>query len=58
MHGALIHDGMAFVADPGEGLINVFDLDGLGSRRVLIDNHDAPDGMAWTPVRVDVMNSN
>ena len=54
--GALIHGGLAFVADPGEGLINVFDLDGLGSRRVLIDNHDAPDGMAWTPVRVGVMN--
>lgn len=54
--GALIHDGMALVADPGEGLINVFDLDGLSSHRVLIDNHDAPDGMAWTPVRVVVMN--
>ena len=54
--GALIHDGMALVADPGEGRINVFDLDGLSSHRVLIDNHDAPDGMAWTPVRVGVMN--
>ena len=56
--GALIHDGMAFVADPGEGLINVFDLDGLGSHRVLIDNHDAPDCMAWTPIRVGVMVEN
>ena len=53
--GALIHDGMALVADPGEGLINVFDLEGLGSHRILIDNHDAPDGMAWTPVRVEAM---
>lgn len=56
--GALIHDGMAFVADPGEGLINVFDLDGLGSHRVLIDHHDSPDGMAWTPIRVGVMDGN
>ena len=55
--GALIHDGMAFVADPGEGLIQVYDLNGLGDRRVLIDNHDAPDGMAWSPVRVSVMES-
>ncbi|MDD9996893.1 MAG: hypothetical protein OXQ89_04030 [Rhodospirillaceae bacterium] len=54
--GALIHNGMAFVADPGEGLINVFDLDGLGSHRVLIDNHDSPDGMAWSPLRVGVMS--
>ena len=54
--GALIHDGMAFVADPGEGLIRVYELGGgLSGGRVLIDNHDAPDGMAWTPVRVDVM---
>lgn len=54
--GALIHDGTAFVADPGEGLIQIYDLDGgLGNRRVLIDNHDSPDGMAWTPVRVDTM---
>ena len=54
--GALIHDGMALVADPGEGLINVFDLEGLSAHRVLIDNHDSPDGMAWTPVRVGVMD--
>lgn len=54
--GAMILDGMAFVADPGEGLIQVYDLaEGLDSRRVLIDYHDAPDGMAWTPVRVNAM---
>lgn len=54
--GALIHEGTAFVADPGEGLIQIYDLNGgLSNRRVLIDNHDAPDGMAWTPVRVDAM---
>lgn len=54
--GALIHDGTAFVADPGEGLIQIYDLDGgLSNRRVLVDNHDAPDGMAWTPLRVDAI---
>ena len=53
--GALIHDGMAFVSDPGEGIIQLFDLDGLSGRTVLLDKHDAPDGMAWTPIRVGVM---
>jgi DNA-binding beta-propeller fold protein YncE len=53
--GALIHDGMAFVSDPGEGIIQMFDLDGLGNRTVLLENHESPDGMAWTPVRVNVM---
>jgi DNA-binding beta-propeller fold protein YncE len=53
--GLMIHAGMAFVSDPGEGIVQVFELDGLGGRKVLLDNHDAPDGMAWTPVRVGVM---
>lgn len=53
--GALIHDGLVFVADPGEGRIQTFDLNGLGDRRLFLDNHEAPDGMAWTPVRVNVM---
>lgn len=54
--GALIHDGLAFVADPGEGLIQTFELDGLGNRTILLDNHESPDGMAWTPIRVDAMS--
>ena len=54
--GAMIHDGMAFLADASSGLIRVWDLaGGLSNHRVLIDHHDAPDGMAWTPVRVSVM---
>jgi hypothetical protein len=53
--GALIHDGMAFVADPGEGRISMYAIDGLRGKSVLLDHHDAPDGMAWTPVRVSVM---
>ncbi len=54
--GALIHDGMAFVADPGEGVVHMFELDGLREGRLLLDNHDAPDGMAWSPIRVDAMS--
>ena len=53
--GVLIHDGMAFASDPGAGTIQMFALDGLSAREVLVSNHDSPDGLAWTPVRVSVM---
>ena len=53
--GVLIHAGTAFASDPGEGTIQMFSLNGLGGRELLISNHESPDGMAWTPVRVDVM---
>jgi len=53
--GVLIQDGMAFASDPGEGTIQVFNLDGLSDRQVMVSNHEGPDGMAWSPVRLDVM---
>ncbi len=53
--GVLIHDGMAFASDPNLGMIQVFRLADLTDRRVLMVDHDAPDGMAWSPVRVRVM---
>ncbi len=31
--GVLIHDGLAFVSEPGQGTIRLFDLDTLGDRR-------------------------
>ena len=53
--GVLIQDGMAFASDPGEGTIQVFELDGLSNREVMIANHEAPDGMAWSPIRLNAM---
>ena len=53
--GVLIQDGTAFVSDPTAGTIQVFDLDGLTGRRLLMVEHDAPDGLAWSPIRVDVL---
>jgi DNA-binding beta-propeller fold protein YncE len=53
--GVLIHDGTAFASDPNAGTIQVFELDGLTGRRVLVLEHEAPDGMAWSPVRVAAM---
>ena len=56
--GVLIQDGVAFASDPGEGTIQMFNLDGLGGRELLLSDHESPDGMAWTPVRVRVMTEN
>ena len=53
--GVLIHDGMAFASDPGEGTIQMFELDGLNNRQVYMMNHDGTDGMAWSPIRLDAM---
>ncbi len=53
--GVLIHDGLAFVSHPDAGTIQTFDLDAMSEREVLVMHHAAPDGMAWTPVRVNVM---
>ena len=53
--GVLIHDGLAFASHPDAGTIQTFDLNAMSTREVLVMNHEAPDGMAWTPVRVNVM---
>ena len=51
--GVLIQDGMAIVGDRGAGEIVMFSLDGLNDREVLVSDFGDPDGMAWTPVRVN-----
>lgn len=51
--GVLIHDGLAFVGDRGAGEVLTFSLDGLSDREVLVSDFGDPDGMAWTPVRVN-----
>ncbi len=55
--GVLIHDAVAFVSDPGQGTIRMFDLDSLGEAEpgILANAHESPDGMAWSPLRVEVM---
>ncbi len=53
--GVLIQHGTALVSDPGEGTIQAFDLDGLTGRGPLAIGYDAPDGMAWSPVRLEVV---
>ena len=53
--GVLVHDGMAFASDPDAGTIQVFELDGLTGRSLLAVEHEAPDGLAWSPIRVAVL---
>jgi YVTN family beta-propeller protein len=55
MFGVLIHDGWAFASDPGAGTIQMFEMEALGEREVLVSSHESPDGMAWSPIRVGVM---
>ena len=53
--GVLIQDGLAFASDPRAGTIKVFNLDAMGTWEVLVTDHEGPDGMAWSPIRVNVM---
>jgi YVTN family beta-propeller protein len=54
--GILLRGSTAFVADPDEGTIRLFDLDHLADPPELIaTGHEGPDGMAWSPLRVGVM---
>jgi YVTN family beta-propeller protein len=55
--GVLIRGDNAFVSDPTQGTIRIFDLRTFGSSRpeVLASGHEEPDGLAWSPVRVAVM---
>ena len=56
--GVMIHEGVAYVASPDDGTISLYDLDNLGGSPpdVLASAHELPDGLAWSPLRVGVMN--
>jgi YVTN family beta-propeller protein len=55
--GVLIRGDIAFVSDPAEGTIRMFDLRAFGRSApdLLASAHEEPDGMAWSSVRVNVM---
>ena len=57
--GVLIQGETVFVGDPDRRTILMFDLDSFGESRpeVLASAHESPDGLAWSPLRVEVMNS-
>ncbi len=51
--GILSHGSSAFISDRSDNAILVYDLDEPGILRILATDHDAPDGMAWSPLRVE-----
>ena len=55
--GVLIRGDIAFVSDPTQGTIRMFDLRTFGKSPpdMLASAHEEPDGMAWSPLRVSVM---
>ena len=55
--GIWIHGNEVYASDPNQGSIQVFRLDDLADRTVLVAHHDAPDGMAWSPLRVNAMTA-
>jgi YVTN family beta-propeller protein len=56
--GVLIRGDVAFVSDPDlTGSIRMYNLRAFGKAQpdTLVNGHAAPDGMAWSPVRVNAM---
>jgi YVTN family beta-propeller protein len=56
--GVLIRGDVAFVSDPDlTGSIRMYNLRAFGNAQpeLLVNGHAAPDGMAWSPMRVNVM---
>jgi YVTN family beta-propeller protein len=54
--GVLVHADSAFVSFPDAGTIRIFNLQDLDEPPVMLaTGHEAPDGMAWSPLRVGVM---
>ena len=50
--GILSHGSSAFISDRSDDAILVYDLERPGVLGILATDHDAPDGMAWSPLRV------
>lgn len=51
-YGLLVRGERAFITDRSGGRILVFDLDDPSTPHVLAAEHERPDGMAWSPLRV------
>lgn len=55
--GIWIQDGRVYASDPARGVIQTFELENLGDRALLVGGREAPDGMAWSPLRVNAMTA-
>jgi hypothetical protein len=54
--GIHLHGERAFVSDRLDRALFVLDLDAFPSRRPLATGHEDPDGLAYSPVRVAVLD--
>jgi len=51
-----VHGDSAFVGFPDVGTIRIFNMRNLSEPPVMLAiGHEAPDGLAWSPLRVGVM---
>ena len=53
--GLLAHEEMLFLSTRSGGGIYIYDLNDPTEPRTLTTGHDGPDGMAWTPHRLNVL---
>jgi hypothetical protein len=54
--GILVEGETLYVGDREGRRILVYDLETLGPPRVLATDHDEPDGLAWSPLRLAVFD--
>jgi DNA-binding beta-propeller fold protein YncE len=55
--GVLVQGDRAFVSFPDAGTVRIFNMNNLTEPPALLASaHEAPDGLAWSPLRVGVMN--
>ena len=46
---------IAFASDRTSGAVEIYDLDDFPSVTVLLSEHDYPDGLAYSPLRMNVL---
>ena len=56
--GVLLQGDSAYVGFPDAGTVRIFNVTDLSEPPVMLaQGHEAPDGIAWSPLRVGVMNT-
>ncbi len=53
--GVHIHEELAFVSDRTSGAITIYDLENFPESRTLTMDHESPDGLGFSPHRLDVL---
>jgi len=56
-YGLLVHEKVVFLATRPGGSVLIYDLEDPGAPLALAVDHEGPDGMAWTPLRLSVLEN-